>query len=203
VRWARDHDQCRNVPGDGVVADERGPDPHRPDTSHTPVRTGSRCAQLRVRSGAHRRPAQPRPIQTLSARQARGRRARLAATLRTFVDGHEASDLQPAPPVGASPCSTVLPEMTRPPPAARVISTRRGWVCGDVGRVTCIGWGTDDGHPQHTATLSLPRRNSPPRPTSPPHRRRSRSSPAGINRCSAVYPARVCTRTCDGPLRLA
>jgi hypothetical protein len=50
--------------------------------------------------------------------------------------------LQPAPPppllpVGASPCSTVLPEMVRLPPAARVISTRRGWVCGDAGRITC------------------------------------------------------------------
>jgi hypothetical protein len=191
------------VPGDGVVAGESRPDPHRRDTSHTPVRTGSRCAQLRGRSGAHRRPAQPRPIQTLSARQARGRR-RVAATLRTFVDGHEASDLQPAPPVGASPCSTVLPEMTRPPPAARVISTRRGWVCPVTGAGSRVLGGD-----RMTATRSTPQpchvpgetrlRGQPAHPTGS----RSRSSPAGINRCSAVYPARVCSRTCDGPLRLA
>jgi hypothetical protein len=47
---------------------------------------------------------------------------------------------QPAAPavlVGASRSSTVLAEMVRLPPAARVISIRRGWVLGDAGMVTC------------------------------------------------------------------
>jgi hypothetical protein len=47
---------------------------------------------------------------------------------------------QPAPPIlsaGASPGSTVLPEMVRPAPLAWVISTLRGWLRGDAGRVTC------------------------------------------------------------------
>ena len=54
------------------------------------------------------------------------------------VAGHR--DVQPAPPVlpaGASPGSTVLPEMVRLPPAVRVISTRRAWVFGEAGMVTC------------------------------------------------------------------
>ena len=46
--------------------------------------------------------------------------------------------VQPAPPpAGASPCSMVPPEMVRPPPAARVISTRRAWAFDDAGIITC------------------------------------------------------------------
>ena len=56
-----------------------------------------------------------------------------------FGGGHR--DVQPAPPpvlpAGASPGSTVLPGTTRLPPAARVTSTRRAWVFGDAGMVTC------------------------------------------------------------------
>ncbi len=48
---------------------------------------------------------------------------------------------QPAPPpvlpAGASPGSAVLPATMRLPPAARVTSTRRAWVFGDAGMVTC------------------------------------------------------------------
>jgi hypothetical protein len=48
---------------------------------------------------------------------------------------------QPASPVvlavRVSPCSTVVPEMVRPPPAARVIWIRRGWVFGEAGMVRC------------------------------------------------------------------
>jgi hypothetical protein len=43
----------------------------------------------------------------------------------------------PVPPAGASPCSMVLPEMVRLPPAGRVISTRRAWAFGEAGMVTC------------------------------------------------------------------
>ena len=50
-------------------------------------------------------------------------------------------DIQPAPPpvlpAGASPGSTVLPGTMRLPPAAWVTSTRRAWVFGDAGMVTC------------------------------------------------------------------
>ena len=46
------------------------------------------------------------------------------------------ADVQP-PPAAASPGSAVLPEMVRPPPGAWVISTRRGWVLGETGMVTC------------------------------------------------------------------
>ena len=53
--------------------------------------------------------------------------------------GH--GDVQPAPlPVSsadASPCSTVLSELVRPPPAARVISTRRAGAFGEAGVVRC------------------------------------------------------------------
>ena len=43
----------------------------------------------------------------------------------------------PAPGAGASPGSTVLPEMVRRAPVAWVISTLRGWLRGDAGMVTC------------------------------------------------------------------
>jgi len=50
-------------------------------------------------------------------------------------------DIQPAPPpvlpAGASPGSTVLPGTMRLPPAAWVTATRRAWVFGDAGMVTC------------------------------------------------------------------
>ena len=49
------------------------------------------------------------------------------------------ADVQPppVPPVGASPGSTVLPEMVRLPPGAWVISTRRAWVLGETGMIRC------------------------------------------------------------------
>ena len=50
-------------------------------------------------------------------------------------------DIQPAPPpmlpAAASPGSAVLPGTMRLPPAAWVTLTRRAWVFGDAGMVTC------------------------------------------------------------------
>ena len=77
-------------------------------------------------------------IQAIRARSPPGRPAPGAGGARPLV-GHR--DVQPAPapvpPAGASPCSIVLPEMVRLPPAGRVISTRRAWAFGEAGMVTC------------------------------------------------------------------
>jgi hypothetical protein len=59
--------------------------------------------------------------------------------VRLPVEGYR--DIQPAPPpvlpAGASPGSAVLPGTMRLPPAAWVTATRRAWVFGDAGMVTC------------------------------------------------------------------
>jgi C-terminal, D2-small domain, of ClpB protein len=69
----------------------------------------------------------------------RGHLPRREKPARLPVAGHR--DIQsaapPVLPAGASPGSTVLPGTIRLPPAAWVTLTRRAWVLGDAGMVTC------------------------------------------------------------------
>jgi hypothetical protein len=98
------------------------------------------CPSSPVATDRSRCPAGGQAARHLSAPAHRlGGQQRTREAVGRPLRGH--GDVQPAPPpvppAGASPCSMVLPEMVRLPPAGRVISTRRAWAFGEAGMVTC------------------------------------------------------------------
>jgi hypothetical protein len=121
-----------------------GPDDLRAQfTKHTTAALVAGIASLRPLWGARSRPMavtwRDRCGVAVGHDDPPGHLPRREKAVQLPVAGYR--DLQPAPPLvlpaGASSGSTVLPGTMRLPPAARVTSTRRAWLFGDAGMVTC------------------------------------------------------------------
>jgi hypothetical protein len=110
------------------VATEWSSTPRGPDPLGLPVRQTCTPRSKATRWSVQRRTGpRERSVRRVPKRSGLNLdRTRIVIVQMTSRGRRRVQPASPLPPADASPCSTVLPETERPPPVARVISTRRG-----------------------------------------------------------------------------